>query len=251
MVAPGRALAKRLGVGIGPHLFIAGYSEGGAEAMCAVRMVEKTHAFPLDMAAPMSGPYDLSGATANSFLKGKLSPEEFGTKLLLLSYAADSSLRNLDNIDLKDYFAPSFASYIPYVFGLNLDEIGMAKRFVNKAVQLGDVDSLDRILTRKFRDAITSSDLTNPILAEMKRSDCYNWTPRTKMLLPYLVGDTVVTDANTTEAMEAMRHNGVGADRLRAFPISEKKLSHYTAASIAYTAARRFFDGGFSGVWPN
>jgi len=251
MIAPGRAIAKRLGVSIGKHLFVTGYSEGGAVAMCAERQIERGHTLTTEMAAPMSGPYDLSGVTAKSLLEGHQSPEGFGTKLFLMSYAAFSALNNMDGIDLKDYFAPSFATYVPYVFGLKLDDVGMAKRFVNKAVELGDLNSIDKILTPNFRDSIRTSDQNNPVIAEMRKSDCYNWTPRTKMLLPYLNGDDVVDSANTIEAVDAMRLKGVGSDRMRPFEIDDKKLSHSTAAPVAYSAARRFFDGGFAGVWGN
>ena len=251
MIVPGRLAAKRLGVGIGNHLFITGYSEGGADAMCAVRRLENGHALSADMAAPMSGPYDLSGETVKSFLKGNQSPEGFGTKLFELSYSAYSSFSNLKGIDLKDYFAPSYATYIPYVFGLKLDDIGMAKRFVTKAVELGDFNSINKILTGPFRESLRSGDRANPIVAEMVKSDCFNWTPKTKMLLPYLSGDDVVSNLNTSEAIDAMRLNGVGPDRLRSFEIKEKGLSHSTAVPAALSAARRFFDGGFAGVWQN
>jgi len=250
MIAPGRQVAKTLGIGIANHLFLTGYSEGGAVAMCALRQIEKGKEFSADMAAPMSGPYDLSGATARSLLKGGQSPEGLGTKLFLLGYAAFSAYSNLRSIDLKDYFAPSFASYLPYVFGLKLDETNVAKKFVGKAVQLGALTSIEKILTQKFRNSITQSDSSNPIIAEMMKSDCFNWTPHTKMLLPYLKGDDVVIDTNTHEAIDSMSLNGVGPDRLRAFEMNDKTLSHSTAAPIAYSAARRFFDGGFSGVWP-
>jgi len=248
MLDPGRAIAKHLGFGIGKHLYVAGYSEGGAVAMCALRQLEKEHLFTPTMAAPMSGPYDLSGVTAKSFLRGSLSPEELGTKLFLLGYSAYSALNNMNAINLKDEFTPSFATYVPYVFGLKLDDTKMAEKLVNKAIELGDITSIDRILTKKFRDSLRSGDTTNPIIAEMIKSDCYNWTPRTKMLLPYLATDVVVVPTNTLEAAKAMRLNGVDSSRLRAFPLLGKGLSHYSAAPVAFTAARRFFDGGFAGV---
>lgn len=254
MIGPGRAVAKLAGVEIGKHLYLAGYSEGGAIAMCAARELERnpayqTSGFHVDMAAPMSGPYDLSGETARSLLEGKQSAERVGTKLFLLSYAAYSASSNLKDIDLKDYFAPSFATYIPYVFGLKLDEVGMAKKLFVKAVQMGAIGSIGKVLTQTFRDSIKWSDPANPIIAEMMKSDCYNWTPRTKMLLPYLKGDGVVDDANTLKAIDSMRLNGVGPARLQSFEIDDRKLSHSTAAPIAFSAARRFFDGGFAGVW--
>lgn len=250
MIDAGRRVAKQAGVAVGKRVFITGYSEGGAVAMCAVRCLERTHAITPYMAAPMSGPYDLSGATANSLLAGNQKPEGLGTKLFLVSYAAYSAYSCLTDIDLKDYFAPSFASYIPFVFHLKLDDQKMGKKFFVKAIQLGALTSIDKVLTRKFRDSIKWSDSTNPVIANMMKSDCYDWTPHTKMLLPYLKNDDVVTDENTIKATDAMRVNGVGPDRLQSYEIVDKKLSHSSAAPIALSAVRRFFDGGFAGVWP-
>lgn len=242
-----RIVAKRTGVNIGNHLFITGYSEGGAVAMLTVRKLE-SESRKVDMAAPMSGPYDLSGVTAQSLLKGGQSPEGLGTKLFLLGYAAFSAANNLQGIDLKDYFAPSFATYIPYVFGLRLDDVGMAKKFVIKAVQMGALNSVDKVLTKAFKESIKWSDPSNPIIAEMIKSDCYDWAPHTKMLLPYLKGDGVVVEANTLEAIDSMRLHGVGTNLVRPYMIDDPKLSHSTAAPVAFSAVRRFFDGGFAAV---
>jgi hypothetical protein len=72
------------------------------------------------------------------------------------------------------------------------------------------------------------------------------------MLLPYLKGDGVVVDTNTTKAVDSMRLNGVGQDRMRPFMIDKKGISHSTAAPIAFSAVRQFFDGGFANVaWPS
>ncbi len=248
LIAPARIIARRRGVSIGAALFVAGYSEGGAVAMCAVQELERTRAFTPRMAAPMSGPYDLSGTTVTSLLEGKQSPEDLATKLFLLSYAAYSASKNLPDIDLKDYFAPSFATYIPYLFEKNLDDVGIAKKLLVKAVQLGAINSVDRVLTKQFRDSIRWSDTSNPILAEMMHSNCYDWAPRTKMLLPYLKGDDVVVDANTLKTIDSMRLRGVGRDQVQPFEITGRKVSHGTAITAALSAARRFFDGGFAAV---
>lgn len=248
LIGPARKFAKRSGVSIAKQLYVAGYSEGGAIAMCTVRELERSHTFTPQMAAPMSGPYDLSGTTVTSLLEGKQGPEDLATKLYLLSYAAYSASVNLPGIDLKDYFAPSFATYIPFLFEKNLDDVGLAKKLLVKALQLGAINSIDKVLTKRFRDSIRWADATNPILAEMMRSNCYDWVPRTKMLLPYLKGDDVVVEANTLKTIDTMRLRGVGRDQVQPFEITGPKLSHGTAVPAALSAARRFFDGGFAAL---
>ncbi len=248
LIAPARLLAKQTGVFIGKRLLVTGYSEGGAVAMCAVRQMERTN-LPVDLAAPMSGPYDLSGVTAQSLLKGKQSAAGLGMKLFLLGYAAYSAHTYLSAIDLKDYFAPSFASYVPYVFGQHLTEFETAKRLVIKAIQLGSLGSIRGVLTGKFREALQWGDATNPIVADLQKNDCYDWAPRTKMLLACLKSDGVVVSENTTKAVDAMRLRGVSSDRLRAYIVENNKLNHGNSVPATISAARRFFDGGFSAVW--
>ncbi len=248
-VQPAREIARRLGMPIGKPLYLAGYSQGGAVAMCAVRRLETGNTEKPTAAVPMSGPYDLSGETVKSILKGRLSLEGLGTRLFLLGLSAYSASHHLPGLDLKDYFAPSFATYVEYLFGRKQGDIALAKKLVIKALQLGALSSVSKILTAQFRKALEFGDTTNPLIADMRKGDCYDWAPKTKMLLAYLKGDSVVTEQNTVKAIDTMRLNGVGPNRLRPFPISGKGLSHTTAAATAFSAARRFFDGGFAGAF--
>jgi pimeloyl-ACP methyl ester carboxylesterase len=248
LIAAARILAKRTATPLGNQLYVAGYSQGGAVAMCTVRRLEKNGAYKPTAAAPMSGPYDLSGETARSLLKGKQSPESLATKLFLMGYAAHSISSQNPSLDLKDYFAPSFATYVPYVFNQKLGTVATAKKLFIKAVQLGAYQSIIRVLSPKFFEALKWSDPANPMIVELMKNDCYDWAPRTKMLLPYLKQDDVVVAANTIKTLDTMRLNGVGPERLRSFEIDDPKLSHSSAAPVAFSATRRFFDGGFSSL---
>jgi len=82
----------------------------------------------------------------------------------------------------------------------------------------------------------------------MQKSDCYDWSPRTKMLLISLPGDKVVDPANTEKTLRTMRQRGVRADTLRQSVISDASLNHITAVAPALAQARRFFDNGFTSL---
>jgi hypothetical protein len=231
---------------IGPSLFITGYSEGGAVAMAAVRQLEQSGGEVPTRSAPMSGPYDLSGVTVNSMLRGRLAAFPLSLKLFFLSYAAYSAAKLHPEIDLRDYFAPSFASYIPYLFDKGWPDAEVSSRLLIKAWQLGAIQSVHKVLTWRFRQALKLNDQSDPILRELRRHDVYDWAPKSPMLMIYLPSDSVVVPENTLHAERSMRGHGAGEDVLRTFAIPLSGLNHITAAASAMAIARRFFDGSLN-----
>lgn len=242
------ALRRRLPAEVPPiayNLYVTGYSEGGGIAMWTVRKLEEAGG-PLPVrAAPMSGAYDLTDTTANSLLRGRLNLLGLGINLYLLAYSAYSAAALDPAIDLRDYFAPSFASYIPYVFGQPIADDAKAKKLVIKALQLGAFSSTRKVLTWRFREVLKHKDVTDPIFALLRANDILDWAPRTPMLLPYLETDRIVPPENTFKALAAMRARGAGEDVVRAYPLSAPKLNHITIAPRAVSVVRTFFDAGF------
>ena len=231
---------------IGTPLYVTGYSEGGAVAMAAVRQLEQSGGEVPTRSAPMSGPYDLSGVTVNSMLRGRLAAFPLSLKLFFLSYAAFSASKLHPEIDLRDYFAPSFASYIPYLFGKGWPDAEVSSRLLMKAWQLGAIQSVHKILTWRFRQALKCNDQSDPILRELRRHDVYDWTPKSPMLMIYLPSDSVVVPENTQRAEQAMRSRGASEEVVRSFAIARSGLNHITAAAFAMAIARRFFDGSIN-----
>ncbi len=228
-------------------LYVAGYSEGGAVAMWAVREMEAAGA-PPTAAAPMSGPYDLSGVTARSLLRGGDGLGNLGARLFLLGYAAYSAKSRLPELDLRSYFAPSMASYVPFVFAKEGPDAAKGKRLVIKALQLGASRSIVGVTTARLRDVLRGGIADDPLFAELRRNDTYSWAPRTRMLLPFLTRDALVPPENTTHALASMRARGVGPGTVRAYAITSPRYAHGSAAAPAIAAARAFFDGGFAAI---
>ena len=71
MIPAVRELLARLGRSAGSDLFVTGYSEGGGNALWLGRLLQEDQDPTLrpQVVAALSGPYDISGATARSFLE--------------------------------------------------------------------------------------------------------------------------------------------------------------------------------------
>jgi alpha-beta hydrolase superfamily lysophospholipase len=235
---------------IGSPLFLSGYSEGGAVAMATARYLESAGRAVPTRSAPLSGPYDLSVTTANSILRGRQAAFPLSLKLFLLSYAAYATAKLHPELNLKDYFAPSFATYIPYVFEQGWPDSEIIYRLLTKAWQLGAIQSTHKVLTWRYRQALKNRDTQDPVLAELRRHDVYDWAPKNPMLMVYLPTDSVVVAENTLLAEAAMRRRGVSDQLVRKYAIPQSGLNHLTAMTTAILIARRFFDEGFGSLDP-
>ncbi len=245
IIAPARTVAARNNIAVGSHLFITGYSEGGAVAMWTVRNLEQKSGANYDVfaAAPISGPYDLSTVTRKWLLDSPTSQEEFVIRLYLTSYMA-YYFHKSQGLKLTDYFKPSMAFTITQAFKGNISDESLIKRLALAAVLMRSKNSLENVITARFKKALETLDTSDPIIREMQKSDCYDWSPRTKMLLINIKTDKVVDPGNTEKAIRTMRQRGVSANTLNQYVLPDANLNHITAIGSALIQARRFFDEG-------
>ncbi|CAN5463591.1 hypothetical protein BH18ACI1_BH18ACI1_01000 [soil metagenome] len=246
LIAPARTVAARQGVALGSQLFITGYSEGGAVAMWTVRELEKKSGteYEIAAAAPMSGSYDLSGTTREWLLAAPTNQEEFVIRLYLISYMAYYFHKN-KGAKLTDYLKPSMALTVSQAYKTNRSDESIIKRLALAAVLMRAKNSIDNVITPRFKKAIQTIDTSDPIVRELKNNDVYDWTPRPKMPLINLEEDKVVDPGNTDKAYRTMRGRGVGKDMLEQYVMRDKNLNHITAIAPALAQARRFFDERF------
>ncbi|MEP6923013.1 MAG: hypothetical protein ABI954_01000 [Pyrinomonadaceae bacterium] len=249
IIVPARTLAARKNVAVGSRLFITGYSEGGAVAMWTVRDLEQKSGSDYNVyaAAPMSGSYDLSDVTRNWLLATPTNQEGFVIRLYLTSYMA-YYFHKSQGLKLTDYFKPSMAFTISQAFKGNISDENLIKRLALAAVLMRSKNSLENVITPRFKKALQVLDTSDPVIREMQKSDCYDWSPHTKMLLINLKNDSVVDPSNTEKAMQTMRRRGIGADTLRRYVITDASLNHITGTGSALVKARRFFDEGFGNM---
>ncbi|MBS1713742.1 MAG: alpha/beta fold hydrolase [Armatimonadetes bacterium] len=234
---PGRPFA------LGSKLFVTGYSEGGAVAMWSTRKMESASDFDFgpDYSVPMSGPYDLQDTIVDWLTSKTTDGKLYAFKVLGLAYSAYGLQRNRPGLKLDDFFVPSFASYVPKVFGG--DETKIAQRLLVKAVQLGALQQVDRIVQPKFLKAMQERDRKNPLVAAFVQNTCLDWTPRTPMTLVYLPTDTVVVQRHTLKAVAEFRRRGILEDQVKVVALPPGQLGHVTAMVPALSVARRAFDG--------
>ncbi len=249
IIEPARAVAKRQDTEVGLRLFVSGYSEGGAVAMWTVRDLEQKSGAVYDVSAAvlMSGPYDLTDVTRKWMLASPTDQQEFLIRLYLTSYMADYFHKSI-GVKLTDYFKPSMAFTISQTFKGNISDENLIKRLALAAVLMRSKNSLGNVITPRFKKALETLDFSDPVIREMKKNDCYDWSPRTKMLLIRLQGDKVVDPVNTEKTMQTMRRRGVRADTLQQYVIKDTTLNHGTAVAPSLAQARRFFDGGFANL---
>jgi hypothetical protein len=249
MIKPARAVARRNNLAIGENLFVTGYSEGGGVAMAQVRELERSNdpAFRVVASAPASGPYDLSGATRDFMLEQPTDQAGFVVRTYLLGDLVYFLHKN-KGLKITDYFKPSMAFAINNSFGGKTKDEDIIKRIGVTAVLMRAKNSIFNVVTPRFKSAMETLDLRDPAAKLLKDNDCYDWSPRNRMLLIHLEGDTVVTPKNSQVALQAMRRRGVGRETLRRSIIRDSNLNHISAMPVAMIRARNFFDGGFQGV---
>ncbi len=249
IIEPARALAVRQNTKIGSRLFVSGYSEGGAVAMWMVRDLERKSGAGYDVsaAALASGAYDLSDTTRKWLLASPTDQAEFVIRLYLASYMA-YYFHKSTGVKLTDYFKPAMALTISQAFKGNISDENVIKRLAWAGVLMRSKNSLANVITPRFKRALETLDTSDPVIREMQKSDAYDWSPRTKMLLISLQGDKVVDPTNTEKTMRTMRRRGVSNEMLRQYVIRNASLNHITAVAPALAQARRFFDSGFTSL---
>jgi hypothetical protein len=264
LIEPARTLAERQNVNVGSRLFVTGYSEGGAVAMWTVRNLEQKSSVmtPLSLrnlgqksgaiydvfaAAAMEGPYDLSGSTRDWLLDEPTDQEGFVIRLYLMSYMVYYFHKNR-GVKLTDYFKPLMALAVSQAYGANRSDEDIVKRLAVTAVLMRSKNSIDNVITQRFKNALQTLDSSDPVISEMRKNDVYDWKPRTKMLLVTLKEDKIVDPSNTEKVFLTMRRNGVGDAMLRKYVINDLSLNHLTAVAPALIQARLFFDKGFTGL---
>lgn len=191
----------QLGVEANEQLFITGYSQGGHAAMALHWALEQNYAdeFPVTAAAPMSGPYSISGEMKNLFL----SDEEYGHPAYLaftiLSYNAAYGLFE----DLEEYFVPSFAKLIKDNLADNLSLQTLNTLLKTGLRQKHDGSFPKFLLQDSVRQAVLS-DPNHPLNVAMAKNDVYNWAPQAPTRLFYCTADDQVPYTNSLVAKAAM-----------------------------------------------
>ncbi|MFI5171025.1 MAG: alpha/beta hydrolase family protein [Chitinophagales bacterium] len=183
-------------VGLNGQLFLFGYSQGGHATMSAVKEIQLNYKdeFEITSAAPMSGPYDLSGAQKEMLLTDDPYNAPYYLPYLLFAYNEIYDLWDSPS----DYFVSPYDETLPPLFDgtHESEEINDAMPDVPKTILQPDI--LDLLV----------NNTPCPLVKALQGNDLIDWKPNTPMTMYYCSGDDLVTSMNTTNAFDSFILNG-------------------------------------------
>ena len=219
IIAATRELYKKLRIepdAIGNQINVTGYSEGGGNALWLGRILDEryncTGCNNSEMAptriAPMSGAYDLSGATAMSFVEtqpnSSYASENTMDKPTLLAFAAVGTSK-VANVQLDTLLKTELADQAVGLFpGIYPDTVVGGRMLTVGIDQLGYIEGFspvphpENLLQPELVQAIQTKDYTNPAMSVWLENDNLDWVPKVPVYLLGVIQDTIVPFASKT-----------------------------------------------------
>lgn len=220
------------------QLFITGYSQGGHAAMAMHRELETNYTddFTVTAAAPLSGPYDISGVMTDLIFNG----EEYGTVAYLpnLTLGYEAAYGNIYN-EISDLFVEPYASMIERFYNEEVDLFTLNEQLI-EALITNEGASIPMLM---LQDSVVNNVKNNPnhpINVALRDNDTYDWIPVAPTRLYYCMGDDQVPFRNSIIADSVMNANG--ALDVAAANLGDN-LDHGGCVGPAATATIFFFMG--------
>lgn len=192
-----RTLQDSLSYNVNEQLFIFGYSQGGHGAMALFKDIQENHAaeFQVTGAAPMSGPYDVSGVQAQTITDTAAYSSPGYLPYVVMGY--QEAYGNLYN-NLSEVFKSPYDTLLPSLFdGTN----GFG--YINN--QLPDTPN-QMIQPLMFQDFLNNPN--NAMRLALQDNDVYDWTPQSPLRMLYCTQDEQVFYGNALVAFDQMVTNG-------------------------------------------
>lgn len=193
------ALQDGLGFSLNGQHFVSGYSQGGHAAMAmAKRMQEDPDAgFPLAAAAPMSGPYDMSGTQ----LPMGMAQEEYSNPAYL-AYTLLAWQQTYGNlfVDLSEIFQEPFASGLPAMFDGETPVEMINDYLAGPTADIVQPGALEGLMAEG-----------HPFFLAAQDNDLYEWIPESPVQMYYCTLDEQVFYENALVAEAWMNDNGASA----------------------------------------
>lgn len=213
------------------EVLFTGYSQGGHASMGTVKYIQDNSletTFSITAAAPASGPYDLVGTTANTYVNDL--PYNNPGYVVYLLFAMNEVYGNIFNSPSDILKAPYDVQIPPLMMGQN-DMAAVDAILPSKASQFLE----DTVLQNFIADTVGQ---THPIWQALKLNSNYDWTPQFPMRLYYCTQDEQVNFLNALTAESTMTNNG--ATNVKA--INRGALTHGGCVLPSIRGAAGFFD---------
>lgn len=237
---------------LGGAVSVTGYSEGGGNALWLGRRLQE-QGQPPALIAPMSGDYDITGATAHSLIVNQPPVAvTLAAKPLLLVFTAQAAweIANLDPISLIDAPLVAWDNTNPLpLTASGITEIGLdMAALMTTAYQQGYVKKSfnpDILMNPELEaNIVIRNCLAQPVKLWCE-NDNIDWTPTVPIYATGILQDQIVPFAgflypvpagytggrpffqsgNSENLIKAMRQKGIGADRVAWFGIDAAKVT--------------------------
>ncbi len=233
-----QSFAPSISLSLSGQLFISGYSQGGHGAMALFRELEARHTqtLPVTAAAPMSGPYSISGEMKrNLFLNTPYFYPSY------LPYTLNSFQMAYGNIytELSDLYRPGYDSLVQDFLDRKISLGSLNTRLINKLSQDFGA-SIPRMMFKDSVQLLIQHDSTHPFNVAMRLNDVYDWTPQAPTRIFYCEGDDQVFYTNSIFTDSVM--NRRGAADVKARSVGET-LNHVDCVVPATLNSIFFFNG--------
>ncbi|MEM6700835.1 MAG: lipase family protein, partial [Bacteroidota bacterium] len=233
-----RELCEELKVELDEQLFVTGYSQGGHAAMAAFQVLERDHKdeFPVTAAAPMSGPYNVTG----TMLASILNEEEYFFPGYLV-YIARGYQEVYGDVyeDLSDIFKPQYAEIMEQFDNRPEYTLDQLHNELNALLKEEHGAAIPKFMFQdELIQAVIDGDESNRVIQVMRDNDLYDWIPEAPMRLYYCEADEQVPFENSIFTDSVMTANG--ATNVTALSMGED-LDHFGCAIPAFLDANEFF----------
>jgi len=227
MLRATKQLCSEKNILLNTQLFIFGYSQGGHAAMATTKEIQENYAdeFTITASAPMSGPYDMSGAQTDFVLQDEPYGAPFYLPYLMFAYNEVYDMYDSPS----DYLLSPYDVTLPPLFDGYHDgwEIDAAMPSIPKQIVKPEV----------LEDFINNPQ--NPFRMALEKNDLTGWVPTIPMIIYYCTADELVNYQNSLNAQDAFIANGSTTTTLYE---PSPTASHTDCAEPCFIFARVYFD---------
>ena len=167
------------------EVLLFGYSQGGHATVAMHRELEANYKNEFNVlgAAPMAGPYDMSGVMSDIFTSGEAYSKPFYLPYVLLSYNMVYQVYD----DPSEFLNPPYDKLLPTLFnGTNTGQP------VDEAMPTIAKDIIHPEVLSAFE-----TDINHPFRQALLANNMYFWTPKAPVLLCHCEGDEQVKIENS------------------------------------------------------
>jgi len=191
-----KTMGDELQLDVTNEVLLFGYSQGGHATVAMHRELEANHKdeFTVLGAAPMAGPYDMSGYQSEIFTSGEPYTEPFYLPYVLLSYNMVYEIYDSPS----DFLAAPFDELLPPYFdgtksGNEINDLmpTVAKDIIKPEV----LNAFQNNINHPFKQALLSNNM-------------HFWTPEAPVLLCHCEGDEQVKVENSLIAYNSFKSRG-------------------------------------------